>query len=86
MILSKMLDITSLMHLLPTFAVLSTANFYFTNQSVKIIDEVYLNNQRANLLISHYLETGEISSVHEVNKHEYYWVPNFMNKQIVKYI
>ena len=51
-LLSKMIDISSIPQLLPTFFVLSSINLYTAYKSAKIIDEVYLNNVRSNILFS----------------------------------
>ena len=47
LILSKIIDITVISHLLPTFAVLTFINVYTSYKSASIIDEVNFNNQRA---------------------------------------
>ena len=47
LVLSKIIDITVISHLLPTFAVLTFINVYTSYKSASIIDEVNFNNQRA---------------------------------------
>ena len=42
--LTKMIDITSLYHLVPVFGVLSVVQAITTHISTKIVDEVYLHN------------------------------------------
>lgn len=42
--LTKLIDITSLYHLVPTFFVLSSIQAVTTHISTKIVDEIYLNN------------------------------------------
>lgn len=59
LVLSKILDITSVAHLFPTFAVLTTINIISSYYSAKIIDEVNLNNQRAYLLFNKFFESNQ---------------------------
>jgi len=53
--LTKMIDVTSLYHLVPTFLGLTVVQGISTYISTKIVDEVYLHNQRANQLFTAYL-------------------------------
>lgn len=56
--LTKMIDITSLYHMVPTFVGLSIIQAYTTHVTCRIVDELYLNNQRANLLFNDYFKDG----------------------------
>ena len=42
--LTKLIDITSLYHVVPSFMVLSGIQVYTTIVTCKIVDEIYLNN------------------------------------------
>jgi hypothetical protein len=81
--LTKMIDITSLYHLVPVFLCLSVVQAVTTHISTKIVDEIYLHNSRANLLFDAYLKNGPdkkgFLSCHEVNQAEQFYLPNFMN-------
>lgn len=80
--LSNLINISVLTQLMPTCFLLSGFSLYFTYKSAVILDEVNLNNSRANLLFNHYFQSGEkkeILSMREVNKQESFLFPNFMN-------
>lgn len=66
----------------PTFAVLSGVFYYTTHKSIQVIDEIYLNNIRANLLFNDYFASGKKSfkDFEEVNERELYFIPNFFNR------
>ena len=53
--LSKIIDIGSLSQMAPVFGVLTFINLYSTYVSSFLIEEYYLNNQRAKLLFDAYL-------------------------------
>ena len=57
--LSQVINISSLTQVLPTFAVLSLINLYSAYMSAAVIDEIYLNNNRATILFDHYLQDKE---------------------------
>ena len=87
--LSSIINISSLTQLMPTCLVFSSISLYFTYKSAVIIDEAYLNNPRANLLFSHYFDSGEkkeILSMKQVNKMENFLYPNALNSQRCTYI
>lgn len=70
LVLSKLIDITSFGHLLPTFLFLTILNVYTSYSSARVIDEIHLNNQRAFLLFNTYFNNKnqlKISSVPEIN-------------------
>lgn len=80
--LSSIINISSLPQLMPTCMLLSSVSLFFTYKSAVIIDEAYLNNTRANLLFSHYFNSGdkkEILSMKQVNKMESFLYPNTFN-------
>jgi hypothetical protein len=56
LILSKMIDITMIGQLYPVFFVLTTINVSASYLSVKVIDEVFLNNQRSYILFNEYFK------------------------------
>ena len=57
-----------------------------TYLSVGVLDENYLNNQRANILFDHYLKFNEVLDVSQVNKKEIFYLPNFLNWNRTNYI
>jgi len=59
LLLSKIIDITSISQLYPVFFVLTGINIYSSYSSIKIIDEVYFNNQRAFLLFNEYFNSNK---------------------------
>ena len=56
--------------------------------SVKVIDEMYLNNQRAFIVFNEYFKTNQekIMSVTEANNKEIFCFPNLLNKKHCKFI
>ena len=56
--------------------------------SVKVIDEMYLNNQRAFIVFNEYFKTNQekIMSVTEANNKEIFCFPNFLNTKHCKFI
>ena len=52
--LTRVLDVTSLYHLVPTFLALSAVQAVTTHISTKVVDEVHLHNSRAQLLFNAY--------------------------------
>ena len=86
-LLSQVINISSIPHLMPTFAVLSGINLYTAYMTAAIIDEVHLNNQRANLFFNAYLSFDESErkekiqslTMSKINKCEYFSVPIYMN-------
>ena len=42
--ITKMIDITSFYHMIPTFLALSVVQAYTTHVTCRIVDELYLNN------------------------------------------
>lgn len=89
MVLTKCINVTSLYHLVPVFAVLSAVQYRFTMKSIRVVDEIYLHNSRANLLFNHFFspETWQLfKNCHDVNQDEKFWLPNFLNPQQCNYI
>mmetsp|Transcript_35926 Transcript_35926/g.26683 ORF Transcript_35926/g.26683 Transcript_35926/m.26683 type:complete len:116 (-) Transcript_35926:178-525(-) len=89
--LSRIIDITMLSHLVPLFAVLSALNIYTSYYSAKVIDEIHLSPQRANILLQEYFscENGEAApllSVPEVNHSEAFYLPNLFNSKYCRFI
>lgn len=86
--LTKLIDITSLYHVVPTFLVLSAIQGYTTIVSCKIVDETHLNNQRANLVFTDYFNEGkkQFKRCDEINVKEIYYLPDPMNKQKCNFI
>jgi len=61
--LSKLINISVLSQLLPACLGLSVVSVAASYASANVIDELYLNNQRAKLAFDHYFESGgEIGS------------------------
>lgn len=89
LVLSKLIDITSFGHLLPTFLFLTVLNVYTSYNSAKVIDENHLNNQRSYLLFNTYFdekEPAKISSVPEINNQEFFYSPNLLNPNYCHFI
>ena len=86
--MTKMIDITSLYHLVPTFFVLSSVQVVTTHISTKIVDEIYFNNQRANMLFDSYFKNGRktFESCAVINDAEKYYLPDALNHQRCNYI
>ena len=86
--LTKLLDITSLYQLIPAFFVMSSFQMWTTHISTTIVDEIYLNNQRANLLFNLYFNNHceEFAECKYVNSIEKYYLPKLMNNQRSNYI
>ena len=91
-ILSQVINISSLPQVIPTFAVLSVINLYSAYKSAAVIDEKYLNNNRANVVFNNYFAYRADKSVAlkadviSINKTETFYLPNFINFQRCKYI
>lgn len=84
--LSKIIDITQVSQLYPVFFVLTILNISASYLSVKVIDELYLNNQRAYLLFNEYFNSKQIMTAQEANHKEAFYYPNMMNKNACKFI
>ena len=84
--LTKIIDITSLTHLIPTFSILSAISIGTALRSSRLVDENSLNNQRAHLLFQEYLSSGKLLSMQETNAGEVLSLPNFLNYQHCKFI
>ena len=65
--LTQVINISAISQLFPTFMLLSSVSIGATYWSAAVIDEVHLNNQRANLAFTQFFETGRIGSCPEVN-------------------
>ena len=84
--LTKVIDITSLYHLIPNFLILSLIQGITTHISTKIVDEIYLNNQRANMLFDDFLKNGKFTDCATINNKEIYCLPDMLNPQRCNYI
>lgn len=74
--------------LYPVFIVLTGFNIAASYQAAKVIDEVYLNNQRAFILFNEYFSSGKrnILSCYDGNLKEIFYLPNFCNTHFCKFI
>lgn len=77
--LTNLVNISSIAQLLPTCLFLSSISIAATYKSAAVIDEIYLNNQRAKLAFDQYFETNVIPNVVQVNSFEVFHMPNFLN-------
>lgn len=86
--LSRLIDITSIYQLYPVFFVLTIMNITASYLSAKVIDEVYLNNQRAYLLFNDYFKNEEkvIHTAEYINHIEAFYLPNLINTKVCKFI
>lgn len=86
--LSRLIDITSVYQLYPVFFVLTIMNIAASYLSAKVIDELYLNNQRAFLLFNDYLKDKErlIHTAEYINHIEVFYLPNLINSKVCKFI
>jgi hypothetical protein len=86
MALTSAINISNIFQLIPTCLALSTVSITATYYSAAIIDEIYLNNQRAKLIFDLYLEKGIIPDVEKVNAAEIFHLPNFLNFKRCSYV
>lgn len=86
LILSKVINIASVSQLYPVFLTLTLMNVSTSYLSAKVIDELYLNNQRAYLLFNEYLKSGNIGSAADINHQEVFFLPNFINMKVCNFI
>lgn len=86
LLLSKLIDITSISQLFPVFCFLTCVNIGTSYLSAKVIDEIYFNNQRAFLLFNEYMKTKTILSAELVNHMEVFYLPNIINLKVCKFI
>jgi hypothetical protein len=86
MLLTKAIDINSISQLLPTCFALSAVMIGSAYKSATVLDEVYLNNQRANIIFDHYFKSGEVLSVNRVNLLESFCLPNCVNTKRCAFI
>ena len=84
--LSKVIDITVISQLYPVFILLSAVNLGASYMSVKVIDEIYLNNQRAFILFNEFFKSRRVMSVEETNSQEIFTLPTIMNLNNCKFI
>eukprot|EP00347_Sterkiella_histriomuscorum_P003816 403362828 len=86
--ISKIIDITSIYQLYPVFFVLTVMNIAASYYSAKVIDELYLNNQRAFLLFNEFFKSNEklIHTAEYINDIEAFYLPNVINLKICKFI
>ena len=66
--LSKIIDIGSLTQMAPVFGVLTFINLYSTYVSSFLIEEYYLNNQRAKLLFDAFMTDKKVPAMKEINE------------------
>lgn len=81
MALTGVIDVTKMEQILPCFLGLTVIQGTTTHMSTRIVNEQYLNNQRANLVFENYFKEGKFPLLRDVNLAEKYWYPNFMNPQ-----
>ncbi|CDW83257.1 UNKNOWN [Stylonychia lemnae] len=85
--ISKVIDITQVSQLYPIFIVLTGMNIAASYFSAKVIDEIYLNNQRAYLLFNEYFQNNyKFSSAAHINHIEVFYLPNLLNMKVCKFI
>lgn len=86
LMLSKAIDITVISQLYPVFFFLSLVNVSCSFLSVKVIDEVHLNNQRAFILFNEFFKRKQVLSVQEINDLEIFCLPDMLNMRKCKFI
>lgn len=86
LLLSKVIDITVISQLYPVFMVLTMMNVTASYMSVKVIDEVNLNNQRTFILFNEYFATNTILNVKQANDREIFIYPDMFNSNTCKFI
>lgn len=88
MALTSLINVSNIAHVMPVCAVLTTIGMGATFKSAAIIDEVYLNNTRANIILDHYFKSGNqtILNVEETNALEKFILPDFLNRQRCNYV
>lgn len=59
LVLSKLIDISQISQLYPVFILLTIMNIATSYQASKVIDEIYLNNQRAFILFNEYFKSNK---------------------------
>lgn len=65
---------------------LTAISTWATYHSAIVIDEIYLNNQRANLAFDEYFKTNSFGSVKKINEQEIFYLPSFLNKKRCSFI
>ena len=88
MMLSKLIDISSISHLAPVFAVLTFMNLTMSYCSARMIDEIYLNNQRAGLLFDEFMASDleQVPSMKSINRKVNFLLPKLVNRQHSRFI
>eukprot|EP00347_Sterkiella_histriomuscorum_P012381 403368796 len=88
LMLSKLIDISSISQLYPVFMILTILNIATSYQASKVIDEVYLNNQRAFIIFNEYFKSNKKNflTVEEGNIQEIFYMPNYLNMNYCKFI
>lgn len=81
-----MIDISMVSQLYPIFFVLTAVNVFGSYMSVRVIDEVYLNNQRSYILFNEFFKDKNVKNVEEINNQENFCLPNLMNSKNCKFI
>ena len=86
-VLTHMVNTGSVTQILPVFLCLSAVSVTCAYRMAFIIDEVHLNNQRANMVFDDYFRgNGGVPTVKEINNREHFYLPAFMNPHHCKYI
>lgn len=73
---------------MPVFILFTIMNISTSYCSVKVIDEIYLNNQRIFILFNEYFKTEgkNVLKVEEANNLEAFYLPNLINFNNCKFI
>jgi hypothetical protein len=66
--LTHFINVSSLSSLVPTFLVLSAVNMYASYKSALVVNENYLNNNRAALIFDRYFQSPELSVAQQEEK------------------
>lgn len=88
MALSNVISVTDLSQVIPCFLALSAVQAVTTQKSNKYIEEIYLNNQRANVVFDSYFKSNcrEFPDTKTVNLQEHYYLPDALNNQRCNYL
>lgn len=88
MALSQVISVTDLSQVVPCFVALSGVQAITTQKSNKYIEEIFLNNQRANIVFNSYFDSNcrEFPDTRTANLSEHYYLPDALNNQRCNYI
>jgi hypothetical protein len=89
--ITSAIEIQNLSHIVPTFLFLSAVQAITAHVSTKIVDEIHLNNVRANLLFNDYFSKEKcprrtFASCQDINALENFYLPNFISYQRENFI